>query len=532
MSQHLLRWAADVRASIVVFLVAVPLCLGIALGSGAPLAGGVVAGIVGGIVVGALSGSALSVSGPAAGLTAIVAAAILAVGSWPAFLAAVVVAGLLQIAAGLLRLGSVADFVPNAVIRGMLAAIGVLLILKQLPHLVGYDVDFEGDFALVQPDGGNTFGALGRAFGAVTPPAAVAGLVAIALLWLWERPALKRIAALAAVPGPLVGVVAAVGVSQALGQLGPNWRLASEHLVQLPVVDGPLGFYGHLAAPAFDRLADGVVWKTAVTIAIVASLETLLSVAAVDKLDPLNRVTPPNRELVAQGVGNTVSGLLGGLPMTSVIVRSSANLNAGARSNASTILHGALLLIAALFAARWLNLIPLSALAAILVFTGYKLAKVEIFRELWAQGREQFIPFVLTILAILATDLLVGIGVGIAIGVAFHIHSNFSTALMLVHDGNHYLLRLRKDISFFVKPALRRTLETIPPHSYLLIDLSRADLIDRDIVDVINEFAHHVRVKNIRVELRRNPARASHQALHFDLPVQDDQPAPPAEVTP
>ncbi len=523
---------ADFRASIVVFLIAVPLCLGIALGSGAPLPAGIVAGIVGGIVVGALSGSALSVSGPAAGLTAIVAAAIVGLGSWPAFLTAVVIAGGLQLAAGASKLGSIADFVPNAVIRGMLAAIGLLLILKQFPHLIGYDKDYAGDFAFSQASGENTFSALPHALQAVTPTAAMVGALAMAILWTWERPWLKRIAALAAVPGPLVAVLASVAASKGLAALGTAWTLESEHLVQLPEVQSASGFLAHLSFPDFARVTDPAVWKAGATLAIVASLETLLGVAAVDKLDPLNRVSPPNRELMAQGAGNMLAGLLGGLPMTSVIVRSSANVNSGGRSRLSTILHGILLLAAALFAARWLNLIPLAALAAILVFTGYKLAKVEIFRELWAQGKEQFIPFAVTIGAILITDLLSGILVGIAVGIFFHIQANFRTAVTLVHDGPNYLLRLRKDVSFFVKPTLRRTLETVPRDAFLLVDLSAADSIDRDIIDVINEFAHHAQLKNITVQVRRNPTRPAHAAIRFDAKPAPEPSTIPAEVTP
>lgn len=523
---------ADFRASIVVFLIAVPLCLGIALGSGAPLPAGIVAGIVGGIVVGALSGSALSVSGPAAGLTAIVAAAIVGLGSWPAFLTAVVLAGAFQLAAGAFRLGTIADFVPNAVIRGMLAAIGLLLILKQFPHLVGYDKDYEGDFNFAQAGGENTFSALPHALQAITPAAAVVGGFAMAILWLWERPWFKRVAVLSALPGPLVAVLASVAASQAMAIKGGTWALEPEHLVQLPVVESASAFLGHLSFPDFGRIGDVAVWKAGLTLAIVASLETLLGVSAVDKLDPLNRVSPPNRELMAQGAGNMLAGLLGGLPMTSVIVRSSANVNSGGRSRLSTILHGTLLLLAALFAAQWLNLIPLASLAAILVSTGYKLAKVEIFQELWSQGKDQFIPFAVTIAAILVTDLLSGILVGIAVGVFFHIQANFRTAVTLVHDGPNYLLRLRKDVSFFVKPTLRRTLETIPRDAFLVVDLSAADSIDRDIIDVINEFAHHAQLKNITLQVRRNPARPAHAAIRFDARPAPEPSTIPAEVTP
>ncbi len=512
------RARVDGPASVVVFLVAVPLCLGIALGSGAPLLSGIVAGVVGGLVVGALSRSPLSVSGPAAGLTVIVAAAITATGSFQAFLVAVVIAGLLQIGAGVLKLGSLGDFVPNSVIKGMLAAIGLLLILKQAPHLVGYDRDFTGDDAFFQRDGETTFSALAVAARAVAPAAAAVGLAALLVLWLWERPALKKRAAFKAVPGPMVAVLVAVGLHELLALRWPELRLSAEHLVQLPAPAGPGDLVGQLAFPDLRQLGNLEVWKAGATLAVVASLETLLSIAAVDKLDPLNRVTPPNRELVAQGVGNTLSGLLGGLPVTSVIVRSSANVNAGARTRLSTMMHGALLLLSALFFARFLNLVPLAALAAILVFTGYKLARVELFREHFAQGWDQFVPFLATIAAILLTDLLVGVVLGIAVGAVFVLRTNFQRSLLLVSDGDRYLLRLRKDVSFFSKPVLRRTLEEVPAGSYLLVDLSRADFIDHDVVDVLNEFAHHAQLKDIRVEVRRNAASPAHRRLKLDAP--------------
>lgn len=507
--------AADLSASVVVFLVALPLCLGIALGSGAPLLAGIVAGVVGGILVGALSGSHLSVSGPAAGLTAIVAAAVTQLGSWQAFVVAVVLAGLLQIAAGALRLGVLADYIPNSVIKGMLAAIGVLLILKQAPHLVGYDPDFEGDFSFVEHDGHNTFSSIADALRMFQPGAVVIGLVALALLQLWDLPLVKRLPGLRWLPGPLVAVLAGLGLNQLFGT---SLRLGSEHLVQLPLASGVGDVAHHLTAPQWSELRNPLVWKAALTLAVVASLETLLGIAAVDKLDPLNRVTPPNRELVAQGVGNTLSGLLGGLPMTSVIVRSSANVNAGATSRWSSVLHGILLLVSACYLAHWLNYVPLAALAAVLIATGYKLAKIQIFKDFYRQGWDQFAPFVVTIVAVVLTDLLTGILIGIAAGLYFHIRSNFQTSMVMVHEQDRYLLRLRKDVSFFVKPRLRQTLEQVPRGAKLLIDISKADYIDHDIVDTLNEFAHHAAANGIAVQVRRNPHRASQSRLAIELP--------------
>lgn len=493
---------------------------------------GIIAGIIGGIVVGALSGSPLSVSGPAAGLTAIVAGALDSLHIWPAFLLAVVIAGALQLVAGQLKLGGFADFVPNAAIRGMLAAIGLLLILKQFPHLVGYDKDYSGDMAFAQEDGDNTFTALQHALGAFNATATVIGGVSVALLWLWEQRWFKQLPVIAAVPGQLVVVVAAMVLAQSLGQSDAGWQMQADHFVQLPISDGPVQLLSHLQFVDFGHWSNPKVWTAGITLAIVASLETLLGIAAVDKLDTLNRVSPPNRELLAQGAGNMLSGLLGGLPMTSVAVRSSANVAAGAQSRLSTMLHGMLLLLVALFFAKWLNKIPLAALAAILVFTGYKLAKLKIFLELWRKGRGQFIPFVATIIAVLATNLLTGILIGIAIGLFVQLRANFRTALSLVQDGNNYLLRLRKDASFFIKPALRRMLETIPANSYLIIDLSRAELIDDDIVDVLNEFAHHAALKKIQVEVQRNPARPTHTALKLEFPSCPEPDQTAREVTP
>lgn len=506
---------ADCGASVVVFLVALPLCLGIALGSGAPLLSGIVAGVVGGILVGSLSGSQLSVSGPAAGLTAIIAATVLQLGSWQAFVVAVVLAGLLQVAAGLLRLGVVADYIPNSVIKGMLAAFGVLLVLKQAPHLVGYDPDFEGDFSFVERDGHNTFTSLADSLRMFEPGAALIGVVALAVLYLWECPAWQRRQVARLLPGPLVAVLAGTALNHGLG---PSLRLGAEHLVRLPQSSGAIDVLQHLSLPDWSALGSPLVWKAAVTLAVVASLETLVGLAAVDRLDPLNRVSPPNRELLAQGIGNTVSGLLGGMPMASVIVRSSANVSAGAQSRWSTVLHGGLLLVSALYLARWINTIPLAALAAVLLATGLKLVRLQIFVDFYRQGWVQFAPFVVTIVAVMLTDLLTGLPIGIATGLYFHIRGNFQSAMVLVNEQDRYLLRLRKDVSFFVKPRLRQTLEQVPHGSKLLIDISQADSMDHDIVDTLNEFAHHAALHGIAVQLRRNPHHSSQARLAFDLP--------------
>ncbi|HEY4061970.1 MAG TPA: SulP family inorganic anion transporter [Puia sp.] len=505
--------AADLPAAVVVFLVALPLCLGVALGSNAPLFSGIIAGIVGGIIIGLLSGSSLSVSGPAAGLTAIVAVAIGKMPVYEAFVLSVVIAGMLQVLLGFLRAGILGDYVPNSVIRGMLAAIGIILILKQLPHLVGYDANFSGDEAFLQIDRENTFSELLWSVNYLSPGAIFIGLISVAILWLWDRKFFKSKKIFRYIPGPLVVVAAAILVSEGLQRSDSRFVLAPDHLVHLPVADSFRSFTGLFTFPAWEFLGNYQVWLTGLTIALVASLETLLSIEAIDKLDPYNRSTPTNRELKAQGVGNLVSGLLGGLPITSVIVRSSANLNAGARTRLSTILHGSLLLLSALFIPRLLNAIPLSALAAILIMTGYKLAKPTLFREFHAKGWDQFVPFVVTILAILFTDLLIGILVGIGVALFFLVRSNFRSAVMVVHDDNKYLMRLRKDVSFLNKPIVKKKLESVPEGSFVLIDITRSDFIDKDVIDVINEFMHHAHLKNITVEIRKSAYKTGHQRV-------------------
>jgi len=503
--------AADIPASIVVFLVALPLCLGIALASNAPLFSGIIAGVVGGIVVGSLSGSSLSVSGPAAGLTAIVAVAIGKVPIYEAFVLSVIIAGALQIIMGFLKLGVIGDYVPNAVIKGMLAAIGIILILKQFPHLVGYDADAEGDEAFLQPNDENTFSGIWHGINFIAPAAVIIGGVSLFLLYIWELPAVKKNKIMQLVPAPLIVVMMGILINSIFASNGSTLTLNNGHLVSLPAATSANEFIGFLNLPEVRFLSNPEVWKAGITIAIVASLETLLGIEAVDKLDPLNRVTPTNRELKAQGVGNVVSGLLGGLPVTSVIVRSSANVNAGAKSKMSTITHGLFMLLFVVFLPGLLNKIPLSALAAILIFTGYKLAKLTLFKEFYKKGWDQFAPFVITIVAILLTDLLIGILIGLMVALFFLVRSNFKSSLMVVNDTKNWLFRLRKDVSFLNKPILKRKLEEVPPNSSVLIDVTRADFIDKDIVDVMNEFIHHAHLKNIRVEMKRSENNSTHK---------------------
>jgi MFS superfamily sulfate permease-like transporter len=485
-----------------VFLVALPLCLGIALASGAPLFAGIITGIVGGVVVAWASGSQLSVSGPAAGLTVIVLNAIDKLGSFQALLLSVVIAGGLQLVLGFLQAGVIGAYFPSAVIKGMLAAIGLILILKQIPHAVGYDADFEGNEAYSQPDGHTTFSELAYSLEAISPGAVIVSVVAIGIMLLWETSLFKRNAVLGLIPGPLVAVLWGVAYNLLTMKFAPAYAIAQEHLVKLPEIQGVQGFFQQFTFPDFTQWANPEVYTVAVTIAIIASLETLLSLEAADKIDPLKRVAPTNRELKAQGLGNLISGAIGGLPMTAVIVRSSANVNAGGRTKVACFTHGVLLLLSVMFITEYLNLIPLACLAAILLLTGYKLAKPKLFKEMYAKGASQIVPFVVTIVAILMTDLLKGIAVGMVVGLYYVIRSNFHAAITLTRHGNNYLLRLHKDVSFLNKALLRRYLDSVEENGYVIIDASRAQFIDQDILETIYDFVAAASDDNITVELK------------------------------
>jgi MFS superfamily sulfate permease-like transporter len=496
----------DLPSALVVFLVALPLCLGIALASEAPPFAGIIAGVVGGIVIGALSGSQLSVSGPAAGLTTIVAAAILKLQVFEAFLLAVVLAGFFQILFGFLKAGVVGDYIPGSVIKGMLAAIGIILIFKQLPHLVGYDQDFEGNEAFTNAEG-NSLTTLSASFQAFLPAAALIGIVSILILMVWDKYLVPKLGFLQYIPAPLIAVLAGVGINEGLYQSGSALTLQTSHLVNLPIATSASGFFSFFTAPDFSYLSSFEIWKVALTLAIVASLESLLNVEASDELDPYQRVTPTNRELKAQGVGNMISGLLGGLPITSVIVRTSANINAGAKTKMSAVFHGVFLLLSVALIPGLLNKIPLSALAGILVFTGFKLAKPSLFIGYYKKGWNQFLPFIVTVVAIYFTDLLMGILIGIAVGLFFVLRTNFRSAVQVVAKEGYYLVRLRKDVSFLNKPIIKNALENIPDGSYAIIDIAKAEFIDPDVVDIIEDFFLHAPLKNIEVELKKNPGK-------------------------
>lgn len=497
---------ADLPASLVVFLVALPLCLGIALASGAPLMSGIVTGVVGGIVAGVVSGSHLAVSGPAAGLTVIVLAALNDLGSFSAFLVAVVLAGAMQLVLGFAGAGVVGSFIPDAVIKGMLAAIGLILILKQIPHAFGVDSDPEGNVAFFQPDGETTFSELFNLWGHVQPGAVVIAVFSILILYAWDGPLKKRHPRLGMIPGPLLAVAAGAGLNAAYVAFDPSWVLGPEHRVQLPT-DGPMAMVQGLPRPDFGAIMDTQVWVVAVTVALVASLETLLSLEATDKLDPLKRIAPTNRELKAQGLGNLLAGLAGGLPMTAVIVRSSANVAAGARTKASAMLHGVWLLAAVMFAPTVMNQIPLAALAGILLMVGFKLTRPSLYRSIWARGRDQFIPFIVTISAIMLTDLLIGIGIGLAVGVAFVVKSNYHAGLSVEQQPDRTIIHLNPVVSFLNKQRLRAALEQIPDGSRVTFDGTRTRFLDNDIVDAIEDFVSSASDRNIDVEVLRPEPR-------------------------
>ena len=478
----------DLPASIVVFLVALPLCLGVALASGAPLLSGVIAGIIGGIVVGLISKSHTSVSGPAAGLAAVVLASITKLGAFEILLVSILIAGVLQLAMGLLRAGFIANYIPSNVIKGLLAAIGILLILKQIPHAIGYDKSADDGFSFSQAGGGNTFSDIVQSFDMVTPGAIIIALLSVLVLYYWDRTPMKRIKLL---PASLFVVLLGVGLNLLFTHFAPFLNIEATHLVNLPAIDtANLGSYLHL--PDIAHFSNYDVWMVGVTIAIVASLETLLNVEAVDKLDPHKRETPTNRELIAQGVGNICAGLLGGLPVTSVIVRSSVNIQTGNKTKASAVLHGVFMLASVLVLAPMLNMIPLAALAAILIMTGYKLAKVSLFRDMYQKGWAQFLPFAITVLAIVFTDLLAGVLIGLATSLFYLMRSNFRNPYSMeqyrLHIGEVIKMELPNQVSFLNKATIKTALWEIPQDSKVLIDASKADFIDNDVLEIIHDY--------------------------------------------
>ncbi len=528
----------DLSSGVVVFLVALPLCLGIAVASNAPPLSGLIAGVVGGLLIAWLSGSHTSVSGPAAGLTAVVIAQIENLGSFEAFLVAIMIGGALQIILGLLKAGSLAAFFPSSVIKGLLAAIGIILILKQFPHLFGHDPDAMGEMGFVQPDGENTFTEIMATMADIHPGALMVGMASLVLLLIWDKTPLKR----TGVPAPLAVVVFGILLAEALRMIagpdaGENDRLmiGLSHLVQVPVTDSLGSLFDALPRPDWSVVSAPAVYVAGVTIAIVASLETLLNLEAVDNLDRKKRVSPPNRELLAQGVGNMTSGFLGGLPVTSVIVRSSVNVSSGSETRVSCFIHGVFLALLVAFFPGILNRIPLSCLAAILMVTGFKLASPANFKRMWKEGMNQFLPFVVTILAIIVTDLLVGILIGMVVSIGFILRSNLSRPLRRImekHAGSEVLrIELANQVTFLSRATLSSTLRDVPRGGHVVIDARNTDYIDSDILDLLGDFEREIAPANgLKLSMVgfKDRYRIEDRIQYVDVSTRDVQ----AKVTP
>jgi MFS superfamily sulfate permease-like transporter len=484
---------SDFVSGLIVFLIALPLCLGIALASGAPLFAGIVAGIIGGIVIGALSGSQLSV-------TAIVLVAIGELGAFDIFLCSVIVAGAVQFLLGVLKAGTIANYFPNSVIEGMLAGIGLTIIIKQIPDAVGYTK--QNHDSMVDAEDGFNANIIEDALEHIEPGAAIIAIVGIVILILWQTKAFSR---LKMIPAGLVVVVTGVVLNAVFK--GGNLYLDATHLVSLPVADSFSSFISNFTMPDVSGFANPAVWKTGVVIAIVASIETLLCLEATDKLDPYKRYSPTNRELRAQGIGNMLSGLIGGLPVTSVIVRSSANINAGARTKMSAIIHGALLLICVASIPMVLNLIPKASLAAILIYTGYRLCKPAVFIHMWKHGGvQQFIPFAATAICVVSLDLLKGVGIGMVISIFYILRNNMRIPYYYQRssfsNGELVKLTLAQEVSFLNKASIKETLEHLPENTNVIIDASQTEYIDFDVLDLIRDFNDtKAQDKNIKMSL-------------------------------
>ena len=496
---------SDLPASIVVFFVALPLCLGIALASGAPLFSGVIAGIIGGIVVGSLSGSKIGVSGPAAGLAAIVLSAIATLGSYENFLVAVVLGGFIQILFGILKAGIIGYYFPSSVIKGMLTGIGIIIILKQIPHFFGYDSNPEGAWSFMQIDGENTFSELFNMINYIKPGSALIGMIALSILLFWDKILSKKGKFFQVIQGPLVAVVVGV-IFYALTKSNDALSISASHLVSVPIPEDVGSFLNQFSFPNFKAITNTEVWIVAFTIALVASLETLLCVEATDKLDPHKNVTPTNRELLAQGTGNVISGLVGGLPITQVIVRSSANIQSGGRTKLSAIIHGFLLLISVIIIPRLLNMIPLSVLAAILLIVGYKLAKPALFKKMYDLGWKQSIPFTVTVVGIVFTDLLVGIFLGLTVGIVVILIKSYQNSHFLhIEDksnGKHKIkMTFAEEVTFFNKGAILKELDSLPRDTYLELDVRKTRYLDNDIIEILEDFAYKAKERHIDIYL-------------------------------
>jgi len=523
---------SDLPSGLVVFLVALPLCLGISLASGAPFFSGIISGIIGGIVIGALSSSPLSVSGPAAGLAALVFGAITSIGDYSLFLCAVLIAGILQILLGVLKLGGIANYIPGSVIKGMLTSIGILIIAKQIPHAFGYDKDEKGNITELFPFGHENMHELLQPLQHIEVGVFILCLLSIFIMIIWDKPFIKK--RVKFVPGALVAVVVALVINEIWIKTGSELAVLNEHLVQIKVAGSANEFFSFFTLPDFNGFLNGSVIVYGIVIALIASLETLLSIEAIDNLDPERRVTNTNRELFAQGIGNSIAGLIGGLPVTSVIVRSSANVNSGAKSKLSTIIHGTLLLVSIVLIPTLLNKIPLSALAAILILTGYKLAKPSVFTNFWKAGKYQFIPFIVTVIVIIAIDLfdvyhpfsgkglIIGVIAGIIVATGAILHGNLKNSYYFHEDkykeGDVIKIKLSEEVSFLNKASIRQTLDHMPENSKVVIDASNTKYIDYDVLELIKEF-RDIKAPLKKIEVRLEGFREKYR-IENQLQVQ------------
>lgn len=497
---------SDLQAGLVVFLVALPLCLGIALASGAPLFSGIISGVIGGIVIGFFSNSALSVSGPAAGLTAIILAAIASLGSFETFLLAGVLAGILQIILGYIKAGVVSNYLPSNVIEGMLAAIGIIIILTQLPHAIGYDVVNEGDYFHINKEGNyDMFPTVIKAINFMHPGAVIIVIASLAVLIAFEK--IPVLAKIKAIPSALVAVLSGVIINESFRMTGSTFLVGPDHLVSLPIPNSMSAFLSQFSLPDFSQITNKEVWVVALTIAAVASIETLLSIEASDKLDPLKRYTNTNQELKAQGIGNIISCMIGGIPLTSVIVRSSANVNSGGRTKIATISHGIFLMLAVLLIPMLLNRIPLASLAAVLIVIGYKLASPRVFVHMWKSSKKfQFIPFVVTVIAVVFSDILIGVGIGLTVSIYFILRGNLKLAYFFKQENysadKTIHMELAQEVSFLNKAAIKQTFAHLPENSKLVLDANHSIYIDHDVLILIKEFVEvGSKEKNIDVKL-------------------------------
>ena len=521
------NFKSDIPAGFVVFLVALPLCLGIAMVSGAPLLSGVIAGIIGGIVVGAFSNSPLGVSGPAAGLAVIVLSAIGDLGGFEYFLVALIVAGIIQLILGYAKAGIIAYYFPSSVIHGMLAGIGIMIFLKQIPHIFGIITDPEGDYRFLQHDGENTFSALTRIFEHINPGIIIVSVISLLILIIWDTKKFKSLSFTKIIPGALVAVVVGI-ILNVLFKGNSTLEIASTHMVSFPVASSVSEFFGNFTFPDFSVLSNPDVYKVGIVIAVVASIESLLSVEAIDKLDPYKRTTDTNRELKAQGIGNILAGLVGGLPITQVIVRSSANQQAGGKTKAATIIHGFLLLISIILLSKVLNMIPQATLAAVLLLVGYKLAKPSLFKKMYAEGPGQFWPFLITLLGLLFSDLLVGVGLGVVVAIMVILYNNYKVPYKLSKGSSkgreNLKIVLAENLTFLNKASILKLLNEIPDNANVEIDASNTQFAHHDICELIEDFRINAEVRNIDlkiIDLRKDKYKAP--LAHFEIKAEDEK---------